>query len=68
MCHVMKLESYLAQIESIRSDLWAMGNEALHNHTSVPDVWYEKQTELLKTIKNARAYCRRHNMEYPRGF
>lgn len=60
-----KIEDYIEMADNIRHDMWAMSDEAWNNGTPVPDAFYDLQNDLLKCIKNARAFCRRHGLECP---
>lgn len=57
---------YLESIEQIRSQMSELFQEALHQSKAVSMEFYELQDQLLKTIRNYRAWCKRHNVEAQR--
>lgn len=60
----MTLEKYLDKIYDLRRTISIMLEWAYHNETCVPSECYEAEKELGKTIRNARAWCKRHNVEF----
>lgn len=54
---------YLESIEEIRSQMWQLSQEALQRNSAVDMEFYALQDRLLKTIRNYRAWCKRHNLE-----
>ena len=57
-------EYYYQKAQKLRHIMDEYHCEAMRNHTAVNEDWYVKQDELLKVIRNYRAYCRRNNFEY----
>lgn len=50
------MEQYFGKAQELR--------DAMRTGIPVSEDFYVKQKELLKVIRNCRAYCKRHNLEY----
>lgn len=59
-----KMEKYIDRIETLRHQLWEMEEVAFRTKTPVPTSWEEVQKELLRILRNAKAYNKRHHLNY----
>ena len=59
-----KREHYFQMAQELRRAMDAYHYEAMANNTSVHPNWYVLMNQLEKVIRNYRAYCRRHGLEY----
>lgn len=58
-----KETEYLDRIQTIRVQLWDLSDQAQSQHRPVGPDFGAVQTQLLTTIKNYRAFCRRHGLQ-----
>lgn len=58
------MEQYFEKAQELRDAMRKYSAEAMRTGIPVPEDFYVKQNELLKVIRNYRAYCKRHNLEY----
>lgn len=56
-------ESYLKEIDSIRSSMCELHCEAVENNSPVDLKFYALQKDLFRVEKNYRAWCDRHSVE-----
>lgn len=58
------MEQYFEKAQELRDAMRKYSAEAMRTNTPVSEDFYVKQKELHKVIRNCRAYCKRHNLEY----
>lgn len=58
------MEQYFEKAQELRDAMRKYSAEAMRTNTPVSEDFYVKQKELLKVIRNCRAYCKRHNLGY----
>lgn len=61
----MDLDKYMEHIWALRRAMTAESDIAVIERHAVSPRFYELQADLLKTIRNCRAWCKRHNVECP---
>lgn len=59
-----KIKYYYETAQLLRNVLQYYSSEAAENNTAVDENFYAIQEDLKKVIRNYRAYCRRHGLEY----
>lgn len=64
----MKLRDYLDEIEYHRMMCRFYSCEAQKTGQPVSEDFFLAQERLVKTLKNARSWCKRHNVEFPADY